>query len=127
MQAVTLFSGCSSNRVYLTVAEKVPVCSFRCVGFVNKAECQQQAQVLGTILWALLLVLERRLHRAGTVVPCELLCQHFCDPLDDSQCKLRSTEHDVMSVVGLGVWANPQLAALIPDKGEGFLSALFWG
>lgn len=69
-------------------------------------------QVLGTVLWALLLVLERRLDRAGTVVPCELLCQHFCDPLDDSQCKLRSTEHDVMSVVGLGVWANPQLAAL---------------
>lgn len=42
MQVVTVFSGCSSNRGSLTVAEKVPVCSFRCVGFVNKAECQQQ-------------------------------------------------------------------------------------
>lgn len=72
-----------------------------------------KCQVLSTILWALLLVLERRLDRVGTVVPCELLCQHFCDPLHDSQCKLRSTEHDVMSVMGLGVWTNPQLAALI--------------
>lgn len=69
VQVVTVFSGCSSNGGSLTVAEKVPVCSFRCVGFVNRAGCQQQAPGSGHNSLGTAAGPGEEMDRAGTVCP----------------------------------------------------------